>query len=1103
MNSKIFKVGVLASFILLNIAGLNFAQDSSIQFETFPIPGVDYSTVVLQVEQDSTGFLWFATHEGVYRYNGRTFTHFTHDPEDSTSLSANRVETIYVDQGGTIWIGTFSNGLNQFHPETETFTHYHHDPQIPTSISSDSVTVITEDTYGDLWVGTRGGLNRLDRETYTFARYQYDPDDSTSLGNDDVWSLFVDSEGTLWVGMIDKTRTEPRKPGPGGLNRFNRDSGTFTRFLHDPENPNSLMSNRVSSIFEDSRGTFWVGTYGNIVHKMDRETGQFERMVYNPDLPGIFQFPNEPSLSPTCKAFYCGAIASIVEDASGSLWIGLLTNGVLRLHPDTNTLDYFDSNEANSIGFLGSNVWNLFQSRDGTLWISPILSHVTKISLQTYTSGSKFQSQGLPLNTILGGHYVEESGKIWLGEYHQLRSLTPAIENEGPYQIDASIPFVGRTVGAIHKSRDGTFWVGSYEGNAGSLYGGLYALNEQTLTLDPVFVDSDRPSIYIGPIIDIYEDLDGILWLGTKYAGLIRYDRRSNTLTQYLHDPNNRNSLISSERIIVHGSKSKPGILWIGTDRGLNRFDTGTESFTRYPFDSNESSELGEDIIKNIFEDSQNNLWIGTHSTGLIHFKPTSEEFTRYTTYNSAISGNNVDCILESSDGSIWMGTDRGLTHLNPETELFFTYDENHGIDAAPFVDKCSIVNQQRFLFTGNSQLLVFDPTNIQPATSPSAVAFTDFFVDNQPVRFSSEGVLQTPFWMSKEIELPYSQNTFALEFSVLDFRSPEANRYAYYLEGFDESWSESGNTGRAAYERIPAGKYTFRVRGANSDGVWNVDGASIGITILPPWWQTWWAYGLYALIFAAGVFAVDRFQRRRLIKREREKARERELEQAREIEKAYHNLEIAHENLKSAQEQLVQQEKLASLGQLTAGIAHEIKNPLNFVNNFSDLSTELIQEAREEIKSVGAIHELPLQDVYDILDDIENNLHIIHQHGTRADGIIKSMLQHSRGGDGKMEPTPLNPLIKEYVNLAFRGMRAGKDPINVDIELGLDKNVGEVEMIGEDFSRVILNLCNNAFDAMRDKLTVDSGQLTKSPLEGSGGAERSRGVSSMEGYEP
>jgi len=198
----------------------------------------------------------------------------------------------------------------------------------------------------------------------------------------------------------------------------------------------------------------------------------------------------------------------------------------------------------------------------------------------------------------------------------------------------------------------------------------------------------------------------------------------------------------------------------------------------------------------------------------------------------------------------------------------------------------------------------------------------------------------------------------------------------------------------------------------------------------------------------------------------------------------AYEQLRNAMTELKSTQEQLVQQEKLASLGQLTAGIAHEIKNPLNFVNNFSDLSFELAEEVEElmtKVESAELREEMSM-----LISDIKSNLKKIHEHGTRTDGIVKSMLEHSRGGSGKMEPTDLNALIKEFANLAFHGMRAGKNPINVDIKFNLDESVGEILLIREDFSRVLLNLINNAFDAMREKMTGDGRPTTGDKLQNS-----------------
>lgn len=291
-------------------------------------------------------------------------------------------------------------------------------------------------------------------------------------------------------------------------------------------------------------------------------------------------------------------------------------------------------------------------------------------------------------------------------------------------------------------------------------------------------------------------------------------------------------------------------------------------------------------------------------------------------------------------------------------------------------------------------------------------------------------------------------------------FEQEERTRYQTFLEGFDPDWSDWGDNSYKEYTNLASGTYTFRVRAKN---LYNVisDEATYTFTILSPWYATWWAYLVYLLILGFLIFLIDRFQRKRLLAKLYTENREKELAQAKEIQKAY-------ENLKATQEQLIQQEKLASLGQLTAGIAHEIKNPLNFVNNFSELSMEYIEEIFEEMEKFEQSD--VTDDIRALLNDVKSNLSKILQHGSRADGIVKSMLMHSRGGKGIMEPTDLNELVKEYVNLAFHGMRANKNPINVDIKLQLDENLPKVKINPEDFSRVILNLCKNAFDAMRDK---------------------------------
>jgi signal transduction histidine kinase len=250
-------------------------------------------------------------------------------------------------------------------------------------------------------------------------------------------------------------------------------------------------------------------------------------------------------------------------------------------------------------------------------------------------------------------------------------------------------------------------------------------------------------------------------------------------------------------------------------------------------------------------------------------------------------------------------------------------------------------------------------------------------------------------------------------------------------------------------------------VRAANADGLWNEEGASFLLTVLPPWYRTWWAYSLFGLLFIAGIFGVGQIQRTRLLQKERERTQEKELEQAREIEKAYNQL-------KSTQSQLIQSEKMASLGELTAGIAHEIQNPLNFVNNFSEVSNELIDEMNQELDK-GDFEEAKA-----ISLDIKHNLEKINHHGKRADNIVKGMLQHSRSSSGTKEPTDINTLVDEYLRLAYHGLRAKDKSFNTELITDFDDSIGMVNVIPQEIGRVILNLITNAFYAVNEKKQHD-----------------------------
>lgn len=317
-----------------------------------------------------------------------------------------------------------------------------------------------------------------------------------------------------------------------------------------------------------------------------------------------------------------------------------------------------------------------------------------------------------------------------------------------------------------------------------------------------------------------------------------------------------------------------------------------------------------------------------------------------------------------------------------------------------------------------------------------------------------------------EKIELESSNNSLRFMYAAPFYEQEERTLYQTFLEGFEADWTDWGNNSYKEYTNLGTGTYTFRVRAKNLYN--NIsEESSYTFTILPPWYATWWAFLIYFVLFCLLIYAIDRFQRSRLLIREKEKVRQRELEHAREIQKAYNEL-------KNTQEQLIQSEKMASLGELTAGIAHEIQNPLNFVNNFSEVSEELIEEMKEEIDRGN------YDDVKVISDDLKENLGKIKFHGKRADGIVKSMLQHSRKDSGKKELADINQVADEYLRLSYHGLRAKDKSFFADFHLDADPSLPKVEVIPQEIGRVLLNLINNAFYAASEKkkLLEESGNL-------------------------
>ncbi len=835
--------------------------------------GLSQSTITA-ILQDSQGFMWFGTEGGLNKYDGRQFTIYQHDKDNPLTLSDNVISSLFEDQDGSLWIGT-SRGLDRLDRRTGIFIHY---PQVLTdsdNLSSTWVSVIYQDHSGTLWIGTEGeGLIAQELRTDQYTVYTHNPDDPRTLSDNTIHAIYEDQEEVLWIGTDQ------------GLDRFDPLSGTF---VHDPPDPSGLHTLRdvpVYAINEDNQGALWIGTQMGL-YQWNRARDQFTEYRHDPN---------------SLDSISDDSIRCIFRDSQSALWIGT-RNGLDQFDQIQKRFLHYMHNPNDPQSLVSNSIRSVYEDRSGVIWIgtaggglSKYSRAIQKFPLYKYNPGF---SNNLSDDNIWS-IYEDHSNVLWIGTFSEgLNKLDRYSGVVTVYQNNPgdSSSLSNNDIRAILEDRNGNLWIGTE-------YGGLNRFNPHTeIFFHYQHDDSDPGSLSSDRVFAIYEDHLGRLWIGTQEGGLNLLDQDTETFTSYRHDENDPFSLSNNDIRAIY--EDHTGILWIGTLGGVNLFDEQTNRFTNYQHDPGNPLSLSSDFVASIFKDSEGTIWIGTFGGGLNRFDRVAQSFTHFTE-KDGLPDNTVYGILEGSDGTLWLSTNKGLSNFDPRRESFRNYSISDGLQGNQFNPGAFFQSRNGELFFGGTQgFNAFFPEQVTDNPIPPPVVITAFEIFNQPI--------QTDLPANETIQLSYRDSYISFEFAALDYNAPEKNQYAYKLDGVDKDWVIAGTRHYASFTNLPGGEYVFRVKGSNNDGVWNETGAVVQITIVPPFWETWWFRGLVSFTLIGTAFGAYRLRVRNL------EVRSRELE--RQVQQRTHELE----SLYLADEELYRHLELDRVLQALVNVAVDI----------------------------------------------------------------------------------------------------------------------------------------------------------------------------------
>jgi signal transduction histidine kinase/DNA-binding response OmpR family regulator/streptogramin lyase len=995
--------------LLIFVPAIVYSQPQQLQFEHITTKDGLLHNSVRCIMQDCQGFMWFGTGQGLNKFDGYNFTAYTCMPEDTSSISNDYVLCFLEDSKGFIWIGT-GNGLNKFDPHTEKFSHYFHDDKREGSLSNSGIRCILEDRYGYIWIGTDNGLNQFDRKTQKFKHFFHEPNNPASIDLSRISCLYEDSQGDLWIG------TGSILPYVnGGINKFDRRTETFTHYKFEPKS--ERYSNLIIAIAEDASGNLWIGTdYGICV--FNKNTNTFTHHYFFDDSSALSGARN--------------TVKSVFIDSKDNVWVGSWCGGLNLLDKITGESIQYHNDPQDSYSLSNNKVETIYEDRNGCLWIGTEGGGVNKIN----PFGNFFKHYRKHISEERMEHVYEvnnirticedHSGKLWLGHETGINMLDYPTS---PNIRTADWSFEGFT-NSIIEDDSGIFWIGT---NHGLCKYDPRTKKEKLFTFpESEFPDTMNCYTYTSMI-----DQQGLLWVGTQ-QGLYRFDRQNETWTRFVHEPEQISYF--GYRHVTSIVESSIGFLWVGTLCGLNKFDPGKQIFLDFQMDVQTLNRLKNIDVNVMYEDSLHNLWIGT-AIGLKMLDQATGNLRSFT-QKDGLPDNYINGLLPDDHGNIWISTNSALSEFNPGTNEFKNYDYNDGIRNTSFNRGAYLKNKNgEMFFGGNNGLTVFHPDSIKQDLSIPPIVITGFKKFNEAVQ------LDTSVSQIKQLKFSHNENVFSFEFAALDFINPRKNQFAYKMEGLIDDWIYLGTKHDVSFTNLNPGTYIFRVKGSNSADVWNEQGTSLRIIILPPWWRTGWAYALYTLILTLIVVGLWRFQVRRIKVRNELKMKSFETQKLQEID-----------SMKS---------------RFFANISHEFRTPLTLI--LGPLNKMLSQTKSKEKKQ---------------------EFKLMQRNARRLQRLINQLLDLSKIEAGKMTLQARPENIVALLNRIVQSFESQAKLKGIELKFQSERDEIIVYLDRDKIENIFYNLLSNALKFTPDRGTVavtlnippgppSKGGIEKSPFEG------------------